>query len=51
MLVIGDIETKEDQKLSQTDLMQLDLVNLVVEVEFAIFVHPFLFYGDHSVVV
>ena len=51
MLVIGDIETEEDQELSKTDLMQLDLVNLVVVVEFGILVHPLLFYGDYSVVI
>jgi len=51
MLVIGDIETEEDQELSKTDLMQLDLVNLVVVVEFGILVHPLLFDGDYSVVI
>ena len=51
MLVIGDIETEEDQEFSQTDLMQLDLVNLVVVVEFGILVHPLLFDRDYSVVI
>ena len=31
--------------------MQLDLINLVIVVEFGILVHPLLFDGDHSVVV
>jgi hypothetical protein len=53
-LVIGNVETQENEQLSKTHLMELNLVDLVIEIQFgAITVYrlPLLLDRDNPVII